>query len=68
MNEESMPMMVSPPHMRHYIDLLRQALMCTADLTVEVKDAEAGGVRGFGETHQCIDWAVLELKSDETPI
>lgn len=53
-------MMVSPSHIRHCIDLLRQALMCSPDLTVEVKDMEAGGVHGFGETHQCIDWTALK--------
>lgn len=54
-----LPAMSSPPHIRHCIDLLRQALMCRPDLTVEVKDMGAGGVHGFGETHQCINWADL---------
>ncbi|ROW01491.1 hypothetical protein VSDG_02065 [Cytospora chrysosperma] len=58
-NDENMPMMISPPHIRHCVDLLRLALMCKPDLTVEVKDEEAGGVHGFGETHQCIDWTDL---------
>ncbi|KAK3390363.1 hypothetical protein B0H63DRAFT_519590 [Podospora didyma] len=59
LNDSSLPMMISPPHVRHCIDLLRQTLMCNADLTVEVKDEKAGGVHGFGETHQCIDWEAL---------
>ena len=59
LNASSLPMMISPPHVRHCIDLLRQTLMCNADLTVEVKDEKAGGVHGFGETHQCIDWDAL---------
>lgn len=54
-----LPMMASPPHIRHCIDLLRNALMCQPDLTVEVKDATAGGVHGFGQTHQCVDWRHL---------
>jgi hypothetical protein len=53
-------MMISPPHIRHCIDLLRQSLMCNPDLTVEVKNDSLGGVRGFGEQHQCIDWAELK--------
>ncbi|ROW11338.1 hypothetical protein VMCG_01226 [Cytospora schulzeri] len=58
-DDKDIPMMISPPHIRHCVDLLRLALMCQPDLTVEVKDDEAGGVHGFGETHQCIDWTNL---------
>ncbi|KAI8632434.1 hypothetical protein F5Y19DRAFT_364020 [Xylariaceae sp. FL1651] len=60
LNESSIPMMLSPPHIRRCIDLLRQSLMCTADLTVEVKDESLLGVRGFGEQHECIDWSSLK--------
>lgn len=56
----SLAMMVSPPHMRHCVDLLRQALMCEPDLTVEVKDEQAGGVHGFGEKHECVQWEELK--------
>ncbi|KAI1092133.1 S-adenosyl-L-methionine-dependent methyltransferase [Rostrohypoxylon terebratum] len=46
-------------HIRHCIDLLRQSLMCNADLTIELKDEELGGVTGFGTirmaTSQVID-------------
>lgn len=56
---KNLPMMVSPPHIRHCVDLLRQALTCKPDLTMELKDDAAGGVHGFGETHQCIDWTRL---------
>ena len=52
-------MMASPPHIRHCIDLLRQTLMCRPDLTIEVKDEEIGGVKGFGTQHQCYDWEQL---------
>ncbi|KAK4213822.1 hypothetical protein QBC37DRAFT_422416 [Rhypophila decipiens] len=55
----NLPMMISPSHVRHCIDLLRQNLMCNADLTVEVKDDKAGGVHGFGTQHQCVDWEEL---------
>lgn len=58
-NDSDLPMMISPPHIRHCIDLLRHNLMCNADLTVEVKDQKAGGVHGFGTQHQCIDWSEL---------
>ncbi|KAF2687592.1 hypothetical protein K458DRAFT_466989 [Lentithecium fluviatile CBS 122367] len=46
-------------HIRHCIDLLRQSLMCNADLTVELKDEALGGVTGFGTAHQCVDWQGL---------
>ncbi|KAK2607952.1 hypothetical protein N8I77_006591 [Diaporthe amygdali] len=59
LKDGDLPMMISPPHIRHCIDLLRQSLMCNADLTVEVKDDEAGGVHGFGTEHQCVDWDSL---------
>lgn len=59
MTDEEMPMMSSPPHIRHCIDLLRRALMCQPDTTVEVKDEVTGGVKGFGTEHQCKDWDQL---------
>ncbi|KAF2845811.1 hypothetical protein T440DRAFT_258355 [Plenodomus tracheiphilus IPT5] len=46
-------------HIRHCIDLLRQSLMCNADLTVELKDEQLGGVTGFGTVHHCVDWSEL---------
>lgn len=54
-----MPMMSSTPHIRHCIDLLRHTLMCQPDTTIEVKDEEIGGVKGFGTEHQCKDWEQL---------
>ena len=53
-------MMSSPPHIRHCIDLLRNALMCQADTTIETKDDELGGVTGFGTEHRCVNWANLQ--------
>lgn len=46
-------------HIRHCIDLLRQSLMCNADLTIELKNEELGGVTGFGTVHRCVDWPGL---------
>ncbi|KAF7903118.1 hypothetical protein EAE99_012144 [Botrytis elliptica] len=54
--EDEIPMMASPPHIRHCIDLLRQSLMCQPDLAIEEKDQEKGGVSGFGVEHKCKDW------------
>ena len=54
--DSDLPMMISPSHVRHCIDLLRQSLMCGADTTVEVKDEAAGGVHGFGVEHYCVKW------------
>ncbi|KAG6999525.1 hypothetical protein G7Y79_00034g069480 [Physcia stellaris] len=58
-DDSEIPMMYSPAHIRHCIDLIRQSLMCQPDLTVEVKDPEIGGVTGFGTQHQCKDWGEL---------
>lgn len=33
--------------------------MCRPDTTVEVKDEELGGVRGFGTEHVCAEWGEL---------
>jgi hypothetical protein len=63
LREKEIPMMSSPPHVRHCIDLLRQSLMCHADRTVEVKD-DKGGVLGFGTKHECADWNELVEKID----
>ena len=54
-----LPLMSSPPHIRHCIDLIRHSLMCQPDLTVELKEEALGGVRGFGTEHQCRDWGEL---------
>ena len=57
--DEDLPLMSSPPHIRHCIDLIRHSLMCQPDLTVELKEEELGGVRGFGTKHQCQNWDEL---------
>ncbi|CAG8953115.1 hypothetical protein HYFRA_00003312 [Hymenoscyphus fraxineus] len=59
LKDDDLPMMLSPPHIRHCIDLLRQSLMCNADTTVEKKDEKAGGVHGFGVQHRCKHWFQL---------
>ncbi|KAM0304943.1 hypothetical protein ACHAO8_011334 [Botrytis cinerea] len=56
----------SPAHIRHCIDLIRQSLMCNADTTIEVKDEEINGVRGFGTVHQCRDWSGLVKWTEQT--
>ena len=61
-----MPSHTSPAHIRHCIDLIRQSLMCNADTTIEVKDEEINGVRGFGTLHQCKDWRGLVRWTEET--
>ncbi|KAL8729370.1 MAG: hypothetical protein Q9166_004763 [cf. Caloplaca sp. 2 TL-2023] len=58
-DDEDIPMMYSPAHISHCIDLIRHSLMCQPDTTVEVKDPEIGGVTGFGTEHQCKDWEEL---------
>lgn len=46
-----------PKHVDHCINLLRTALLCNPDTTVEVETSVGAGVLGFGETHQCVDWS-----------
>lgn len=56
---DSIPFEISPVHMAHCIDLLRQTLMCKPDLTVEIKNETLQGVTGFGTVHQCRNWDEL---------
>lgn len=56
---ESLAELAKEAHVRHCIDLLRQALICHADTTVEVVDQKVRGVSGFGIEHQCGDWDQL---------
>ena len=58
-SDDDMPMMSSPPHIRHCIDLLRQSLVCRPDTTAEPKDDEIEGVKGIGTEHLCKDWDIL---------
>ena len=54
-----MPVMATPPHIRHCLDLLRQSIMCYGDTTLEVMDPRVKGVHGFGVEHRCRDWGQL---------
>ncbi|PYI33851.1 hypothetical protein BP00DRAFT_444230 [Aspergillus indologenus CBS 114.80] len=58
-SDEGLPHMASPHHVRHCIELLRLALMCQPDLTIELKNETLGGVTGFGTEHQCKRWEDL---------
>lgn len=44
---------ITPAHVRHCIDYLRQSLMCHADTNIEPIEESLGGVRGFGVEHHC---------------
>ena len=57
--DENTPWDLKPHHMRHCIDLIRQALMCNADTTIEVVDESVHGVHGFRTEHRCKDWQQL---------
>ncbi|KAF1998764.1 hypothetical protein P154DRAFT_438550, partial [Amniculicola lignicola CBS 123094] len=59
MTGAEMPHHAAPHHVRHCIDLLRQALMCQPDLTVEINNDALGGVTGFGTEHVCVHWEEL---------
>jgi hypothetical protein len=58
-DDDEIPEVSTPSHVRHCIELLRQALICQPDLTLELKDELHGGVQGFGTEHQCEDWDEL---------
>ncbi|KAK1955854.1 hypothetical protein LY78DRAFT_593247, partial [Colletotrichum sublineola] len=47
---------VNHVHVNHCIELLRHALMCRPDLTVEVANPQNGGVTGFASEHRCQNW------------
>ena len=49
----------NPPHIRHCFDYIRQALMCSADATLEPVDAVLGGVTGWSGIHVCRDFSEL---------
>lgn len=53
----------STSHMKHCFDYLRQALICSADTTLEklrIRDKEPmPSADGWGVTHQCRDYAEI---------
>ncbi|KAI8944220.1 hypothetical protein F4801DRAFT_585663 [Xylaria longipes] len=57
--DENLPADLRTSHMRHCIDLIRQGLMCSGDITLEVVDPDIDGVHGFGTEHVCVDWEQL---------
>ncbi|KAF2019172.1 hypothetical protein BU24DRAFT_114526 [Aaosphaeria arxii CBS 175.79] len=59
MAESELPHHASAQHFMHCLDLIRNAMMCQPDLTVEVQNDKLGGVEGFGTEHSCIDWKKL---------
>jgi hypothetical protein len=56
--------MISPEHIQHCLDYLRQSLMCHADTTLEPDDVGINGAHGFGVRHNCKDWNQLLRKTD----
>ena len=65
--EKTRNITASAHHINHCIEILRQAVMCSADLTLERLDLEntsspfkpQRGVSGWGNVHTCRDWARL---------
>ena len=56
---DNLPFHSTPPHISHCVDLVRNALICRPDTTLELKDKEAGGVTGFGTEQLCVNWDKL---------
>ncbi|KAK4206801.1 hypothetical protein QBC37DRAFT_300044, partial [Rhypophila decipiens] len=59
-------------HVDHCFDYLRQAIMCSADMTLEKARVEPDGHRrkvdGWGTTHQCRNWGqVLKIVAERSP-
>lgn len=55
------PSHLSPAAAIHCFDFLRQALMCSADTTIELaryrgSDGKVRTAHGWGIEHQCKDW------------
>ena len=61
LHEQEIRHMVALAHVRHCVDFLRRSLMCHADSTLEVEDEAIGGVKGFGVSHECVDWEETAL-------
>lgn len=53
-------MSMESTHMQHCFDYIRQALICAADPTLEERDDNIGGVRGWGTVHQCRNFEYLK--------
>lgn len=58
-----------PGHLAHCVEILRQAIMCNADLTLNPPHDEGGTQlsSGWGGVHMCRDWskvyeAVLSMR------
>ncbi|KAI1262687.1 hypothetical protein F5Y18DRAFT_149700 [Xylariaceae sp. FL1019] len=52
------------PHIRHCFDYIRQALMCSADTSLEPVDLVLGGVTGWNGTHICRDFSSVARWSE----
>lgn len=65
LRDEDLPVDIQESHVRHCIDLLRQALMCHADVTLEVVDESINGVHGFRTEHECGNWEQLKQWTSE---
>ncbi|KAI8951413.1 hypothetical protein F4801DRAFT_589638 [Xylaria longipes] len=53
------------PHIRHCVDYIRQALMCSADTTLEPVDLVLGGVTGWNGTHVCRDFGRVKTWAED---
>ncbi|KAJ2990914.1 hypothetical protein NUW58_g2721 [Xylaria curta] len=53
------------PHIRHCFDYIRQALICSADDTLEPVDLVLGGVTGWNGTHVCRDFGELTAWAED---
>ncbi|KAK5636922.1 hypothetical protein RRF57_012634 [Xylaria bambusicola] len=51
--------------MQHCFDYLRQALMCAADPTLEIRNESINGVTGWGTSHQCRDFEALKRWTEQ---
>ena len=56
LGDEEHDRMISPEHIQHCLDYLRQSLMCHGDTTLEPDDVGINGAHGFGIQHVCKSW------------
>ncbi|KAF2828916.1 hypothetical protein CC86DRAFT_369012 [Ophiobolus disseminans] len=46
-------------HRSHYVEYLRQSILCSADTTLEGKTGSWTKSTGWGQTHSCVDFDAL---------
>lgn len=54
----------TPSHIAHYVEYLRQGILCAGDMAIEGKTKDE---EGWGVTHQCRDMSAVIKWADTRP-